>query len=432
MNIKDIYQLYTTSSGIEINSKKVKKGSLFIALKGKNFDGNKFSHEAISNGALLAIVDNKFFSCKKTVLVENSIDFLQKLATYHREKLNRIPIIAITGSNGKTTTKEILICILSKKYKKVHYTKDNLNNHIGIPLTILSMSIDTQISVIEIGASHEKEIENMCSIINPDYGYITNFGKAHLKGFKNMKGVIRGKLELYDFLKKKKKVVFVNGDDPIQLSNSIGMNRYIFSEKKEINPNINIKYLWKKSNLKSILYVDNITISSSLVGNYNLYNIASSIAIGNYFKIPFNDLKKAVEEYIPNNKRSQVVVKKNIKIIIDCYNANPTSMIKALTFFNDHIKGIKMVILGDMLELGVFSNYEHQKIVSFIEKSNIDVTFLIGNIFFHVNTSYRIKKFLNKKNFIEWTKKYIIPKTDYVLLKGSRELALENLVYFIS
>lgn len=234
MNIQNIYQLYSISTGIEINSKKVKKGSIFIALKGKNFDGNQFADEAISNGAILAIVDNKKYAfCKKIIFVYNTLYFLHELAMYHRYRLHHIPIIAITGSNGKTTTKELTAAILSKKYKKVHCTKSNFNNHIGIPLTILSMSMDTQISVIEIGANQEKEIKKMCYIINPDYGYITNFGKAHLEGFKSIEGIIRSKLELYDFLKKNNKVVFINGDDPIQLSNSMEMRRYIFSEKKK-------------------------------------------------------------------------------------------------------------------------------------------------------------------------------------------------------
>ncbi|WP_262887062.1 Mur ligase family protein [Blattabacterium cuenoti] len=208
MNIRNLYKFYSISSGIETNSKKIKKNSIFFALKGKNFDGNQFAHEAISNGAMMSIVDNPIYSFsryKNIFFVKNTLYFLQKLAKYHRLQIKNIPIIAITGSNGKTTTKELISAVLSKKYNFVHSTKDNLNNHIGIPLTILSMSKKTQISVIEIGANHEKEIKKMCSIINPDYGYITNFGKAHLEGFKNMKGVISGKLELYDFLKKKRK-----------------------------------------------------------------------------------------------------------------------------------------------------------------------------------------------------------------------------------
>ncbi|WP_341654021.1 UDP-N-acetylmuramoyl-tripeptide--D-alanyl-D-alanine ligase [Blattabacterium cuenoti] len=433
MKIQNIYQLYSISSGIEINSKKVKKGSIFIALKGKNFDGNQFADEAISNGAILAIVDYKRSVVSKTkiVSVENTLYFLHELAMYHRYKLHDIPIIVITGSNGKTTTKELTVAILSKKYKKVHYTKNNFNNHIGIPLTILSMPVDTQISVMEIGANHEKEIEKMCSIINPDYGYITNFGKAHLEGFKSIEGVIRSKLELYDFLKKNKKVVFINGDDSIQLSNSTEMNRYIFSGIKKEKSDINVQYLWNKNSIKSSLSIQNIEIVSSLIGDYNLYNIASAISIGTYFKVPLKKIKEAVEEYVPNNYRSQILTKNNVKIIVDCYNANPTSMIEALTFFNK-IQGKKIVILGDMLELGLFSHNEHEKIISFIKKSNIHIAFLIGNIFFNTQkTSYKIKKFMEKIFFVKWIKKYSIQKTDYILIKGSRKIALESIIDLI-
>ncbi|AGW85880.1 UDP-N-acetylmuramoyl-tripeptide--D-alanyl-D-alanine ligase [Blattabacterium sp. (Nauphoeta cinerea)] len=429
MNIQSIYQLYSISSGVEINSKKVKKGSIFVALKGKNFDGNQFAYEAISNGAILAVVDNKkYVRCKKIIFVYNTLYFLHQLAMYHRYRFHHIPIIAITGSNGKTTTKELTAAILSKKYNKVHSTKNNFNNHIGISLTILSMPIDTQISVMEIGANHEKEIEKMCSIIDPDYGYITNFGIAHLEGFKSIEGIIRSKLELYNFLKKKIKSC-LNGDDPIQLSNSKGMKRYIFSEKKTTD--INIEYLWTKNSIKSILSIKNKKIVSSLIGDYNLYNIASAITIGIYFKISLKKIKEAVEEYVPNNYRSQILIKKNTKIIVDCYNANPTSMMKALTFFNN-IQGNKIAILGDMLELGFFSNNEHDKIISFLEKSNINIIFLIGNIFFNTKkTSQRIKKFMNKKNFVEWIQKYSIQKMDYILIKGSRKIALESLIDLI-
>ncbi|WP_185860648.1 UDP-N-acetylmuramoyl-tripeptide--D-alanyl-D-alanine ligase [Blattabacterium cuenoti] len=430
-NLHKIYQLYSICSGIEINSKKVKIGSIFIAFKGKNFDGNQFADEAISNGAILAIVDNKKYALrKKIIVVDNTLHFLHELAMYHRYRLLHIPIIAITGSNGKTTTKELTTAILAKKYKNVHCTKNNFNNHIGIPLTILSMSIKTQISVIEIGANHEKEIEKMCSIINPDYGYITNFGKAHLEGFKNIEGIIRSKLELYDFLKKNKKMVFINGDDPIQLLNSMGMRRHIFSGKKK-KSDINVKYIWEKNSIKSILYIKNIKIISSLIGNYNLYNIASAITIGMYFKVPLKKIKEAMEEYIPKNYRSQILIKNNVKIIIDCYNANPTSMIEALSSFNER-QGTKIIILGDMLELGSFSNNEHEKIISFIKKSDINIAFLIGDIFFNTKSSYwKIRKFINKKNFVEWIKKHPIQKTDYILVKGSRKIALESLIGLI-
>ncbi|WP_185849726.1 UDP-N-acetylmuramoyl-tripeptide--D-alanyl-D-alanine ligase [Blattabacterium cuenoti] len=433
MKTQDLYRLYTISSGIEINSKKVKNGSIFFALKGNNFDGNQFAHEAISNGAMMAIVDNKKYSFphKNIFFVKNALSSLQKLALYHRLQLNRVPIIAITGSNGKTTTKELTTAILSKKYKVVHSTKKNFNNHIGIPLTLLSMPKNTQISVVEIGANQEKEIQKMCSIIHPNYGYITNFGKAHLEGFKNMKGVIRGKLELYNFLKKNKKKVFVNGDDPIQLIHSLGIDRYIFSERVNSEVDVPIKYFWNKTDLKSVLCIKNMQIVSSLVGPYNLYNIASAITIGNYFQVPLKKIKKAVEDYIPNNHRSQILERENVKIIVDCYNANPSSMIETLTFFNQ-IKGNKIAILGDMLELGSFSKNEHAKIISFLEESNINTIFLIGEIFSNTNrnSSNRIRNFYHKNIFIQWIKNNSL-KADYILIKGSRKNSLESLIHFI-
>ncbi|WP_185852711.1 UDP-N-acetylmuramoyl-tripeptide--D-alanyl-D-alanine ligase [Blattabacterium cuenoti] len=434
MKIQDLYRLYTISSGIEINSKKVKNGSIFFSLKGNNFDGNQFAHEAISNGAMIAIVDNIKYSFphKNIFFVKNALSSLQELALYHRLQLNRVPIIAITGSNGKTTTKELTTAILTKKYEVVHSTEKNFNNHIGIPLTLLSMPKNTQISVVEIGANQEKEIQKMCSIIHPNYGYITNFGKAHLEGFKNIKGVIRGKLELYNFLKKNKKKVFVNGDDPIQLIHSLGIDRYIFSERVNTDVDVPIKYFWNKTDLKSVLCIKDMQIISSLVGSYNLYNIASAITIGNYFKVPLKKIKKAVENYIPNNYRSQILEKENVKIIVDCYNANPSSMIETLTFFNK-IQGNKIAILGDMLELGSFSKKEHAKIISFLEKSNINEIFLIGEIFSNTNrnsSNNRIRIFSHKNIFIQWIKRNSI-KADYILIKGSRKNSLESLIHFI-
>ncbi|WP_185873247.1 UDP-N-acetylmuramoyl-tripeptide--D-alanyl-D-alanine ligase [Blattabacterium cuenoti] len=438
MKIKYVYKkYYNISTGIETNSKKVSKGSIFIALKGENFDGNKFVKEAINNGALLVIMDNNkyFFSCEKIFLVKDSLTFLQQLAVYHRYKNMHIPIIAITGSNGKTTTKELTKNVLLKKYKKVHYTKYNYNNHIGIPLTILSMPKDTDISIIEIGASHKKEIKNMCNIINPDYGYITNFGKAHMEGFGSVDGIIHGKLELYEFIKKTNKFVFVNGDDPIQLDNSKNIKRFIFSGKKNKNSDVILKYICNKKNIYSTLSINNVIIKSSLVGNYNSYNIAFSIIVGIYFKIKLKNIKNAIEEYVPNNYRSQILEKKNSKIIVDCYNANPTSMIKSLNFFKNNFIGNKMVILGDMLELGSFSEKEHENIILFLKNSNISIAYLIGDIFFNTKkiNSKKIKiiKFLKKKMFIKWIKVNPIKNIKYIFIKGSRKIGLEETIPFI-
>ncbi len=436
--IKNVYSIYTISSGIEIDSRKVKNGSIFFSLKGKRFNGNKFASEAISKGAILSIIDDKkyFFSCnKKMIFVHDSLLFLQKLAMYHRYKNKNIPIIVIAGSNGKTTTKELIKEILKKKYNKVHFTKENFNNHIGIPLTILSISRNTQISVIEIGANHKNEIKNMCNIVYPNYGYITNFGKAHLEGFLSEQGVITSKLELYNFLRKKNGLVFINGDDPIQNINSIYMKKFIFSSYKDQVSDIKFKYFFNsigKNLKKSFLLFNNIKIISPLIGDYNLYNIAASVTIGIYFKVSLIDIKNAVEKYIPNNYRSQIIKKKNKKIFLDCYNANPTSMIKSLNFFVNNINGKKIIILGDMLELGKYSIEEHEKIIFFLMGKNI-ISYLIGkNFFYSKNINHCIiKKFLIKKDFAKWIKKNPINNIDYILIKGSRKMKLEDIIPLI-
>ncbi|WP_185872701.1 UDP-N-acetylmuramoyl-tripeptide--D-alanyl-D-alanine ligase [Blattabacterium cuenoti] len=430
--IQNFYKLYySISSGIEINSKNVKTNSIFVAIKGKNFNGNQFAYEAIINGALISIVDDKkyAFNHKKIFFVENSLNFLHKLACFHRKQLKYIPIIAITGSNGKTTTKELVASILSKKYHIVHYTKSNFNNHIGIPLTILSIPKNANLSVIEIGANHEKEIEKMCSIINPDYGYITNFGKAHLEGFGNINGVIRSKLELYNFLRQNNKTVFVNGDDNIQLTNSLGISRYIFSEKKFFD--VNIKY--DCTTICNTIYVKNKQFFSKyLIGYHNVYNIASAITIGIYFNVSLKDIQKSIINFIPNNNRFQIIKKDKFIIYNDCYNANPSSMISVLNFFNT-IKGKKIAILGDMLELGKFSIIEHTNIINFLKKSTIDISFVIGKHFCNVTLNLNCKKIIrlyNTDEFIKWwyNNKYYI-NTDYIIIKGSRKNALENIIH---
>ncbi|WP_238785483.1 UDP-N-acetylmuramoyl-tripeptide--D-alanyl-D-alanine ligase [Blattabacterium cuenoti] len=419
------------SSGIEINSKNVKKNSIYVSIKGKNFNGNQFAYEAILNGALISIVDNKKYALnhKNIFFVKNALDFLHQLAHFHRQQLKYIPIIAITGSNGKTTTKELIASILSKKYDIVHYTKNNLNNHIGIPLTILSIPKNANISVIEIGANHEKEIEKMCSIIDPDYGYITNFGKAHLEGFRNINGVIRGKLELYNFLRQNNKTVFVNGDDKIQLTNSLGISRYIFSKKKVFD--VNIKYYG--NDIGNTIYVKNkIFFSKYLIGDHNLYNMASAITIGLYFHVSLKDIQQSIKDFIPNNNRSQIIKKNKLIIYNDCYNANPSSMISVLNFFNK-IKGKKIAILGDMFELGKFSIIEHENIINFLKKSKIEISCLIGQHFYNIKSNINCKKiirFYNKDYFIKWwyMNKYYI-QTDYIIIKGSRKNALENIIH---
>ena len=293
--------------------------------------------------------------------MQKHLVLLQKLATYHRQELN-IPIIALTGSNGKTTTKEIINAVLSKKFKTTA-TQGNLNNHIGVPLTLLSMTKETQIGVVEMGANHTKEIEALCEIAQPNFGYITNFGKAHIEGFGSIQGVIEGKSELYKYITKEKGTLFFNADDPIQ-TKLLG------------NYTAKIGFSQEKKNFYTLKQIDTTpyvalqaaqtNITSNLIGAYNFTNISAGVLIGDFFDIPLNDIKQAIEEYLPTNNRSQLITKGNTQIILDAYNANPTSMMAALQHFNTMRGDSKMVFLGDMFELGETAQQEHQDIVDYL------------------------------------------------------------------
>ena len=318
--------------------------SLFIALKGERYDANTFAKEALEKGATYVIIDNPDYCInEKTILVEDSLKTLQELAKFHRSYL-KLPIIALTGSNGKTTTKELIQVVLSKKYT-TKATVGNLNNHIGVPLTLLTFSKETQIGIVEMGANHQKEIEFLCAIAQPDYGYITNFGKAHLEGFGGVEGVIKGKSEMYQYLINSTKEVFVNLDDTIQEEKTRRLTRYTFSQKNHTasvfihaitaNPFVTIQALGNE-------------IKSHLIGLYNANNINAAITIGNHFGVSIQHIKEAIESYIPDNNRSQMIVKGTNEIILDAYNANPSSMAVALENFIQLDKSNKVIIIGDM------------------------------------------------------------------------------------
>ena len=324
MKIEQLYKLFKQNYFVDTDTRKIRNGSLFFALKGANFNGNKFAKDALNKGASFAIIDEEIYNTEpNTILVKNVLTTLQKLANYHRRQLN-IPIISLTGSNGKTTTKELINAVLSKKYNTTA-TIGNLNNHIGVPLTLLSMLPKTEIGIVEMGANHLKEIELLCQIAAPDFGYITNFGKAHLEGFGSIEGIIKAKSELYDFLRTSGGKVFVNTDDSKQVQQSYGMDTITFNDET-------IKFIEAKPFV--LVQFKNTLIKSQLIGKYNYYNIAAAIAIGNYFGIEVNDIKIAIENYVPLNNRSQIIQKGTTKIILDAYNANPSSMQAALENFN--------------------------------------------------------------------------------------------------
>ncbi|MFV9550039.1 UDP-N-acetylmuramoyl-tripeptide--D-alanyl-D-alanine ligase [Algibacter sp. PT7-4] len=424
MLIEDLHTLFLECNTVCTDTRKIKKGDLFFALKGDNFNGNTYAENALKSGAKYAIVDEiEFNTNNNTILVHNVLKTLQELASYHRSYLN-IPIIALTGSNGKTTTKELINAVLAKKFKTTA-TIGNLNNHIGVPLTLLSMTNKTQIGIVEMGANHQKEIDFLCKIAKPDYGYITNFGKAHLEGFGSIGGVIKGKSEMYSYLIKNNKHIFVNTNDPIQVEKTTKANTYTFGSNLNTN-NVTIKFV-SATPFVNCTYKNN-EIKSLLIGDYNFNNIAAAITIGSYFKVNDTAIKQAIENYTPTNNRSQIIKKGNAKIILDAYNANPTSMQAALLNFEKQT-GYKTAILGDMFELGKEALIEHQNIANLASSLKINQVILIGENFNELKLNdEKIKKFNSFEAFKNNYNTTLINKKSSILIKGSRGMALERVL----
>ena len=427
MNIQKIHELFLLNNSVSIDTRNIKSNDIFFAINGPNFNGNKFALEAIKKGCSYVVSDELEVSklSNKIVYVEDSVKALQELANYHRRTLNA-KIIAITGSNGKTTSKEILLNVLKSKYNTIA-TKGNLNNHLGVPLTLLSMNKDTEIGIIEMGANHLKEIEALCKIAEPDYGYITNFGNAHLEGFKTIEGVIKGKSELYEYLKSNSKLIFYNSQNNTQ-SNVIG--EYTNSFSYGINANDDCQLTKVKSSDNIQVSYKNKTISSKIYGDYNFDNICIAIAIGDFYNIDFEDIKKGVENYLPDNNRSQITTKESNTIILDAYNANPTSMDLAIKSFEKLKHTNKVIIAGDMFELGEESNKYHQQIVNYLEStSNIEI-FIVGVNFSKTNHSNKIKSLVTTYELITDLMKLKI-KNSSILIKGSRGMELEKVIKYI-
>ncbi|WP_291867138.1 UDP-N-acetylmuramoyl-tripeptide--D-alanyl-D-alanine ligase [Maribacter sp.] len=422
MTIEELHSLFLRFPIISTDTRKIDSNSIFFALKGENFNGNTYAKEALSKGACLSIVDEELHSPNENIiLVKNVLITLQKLANFHR-KYCKAKIISITGSNGKTTTKELINAVISKQYKTIA-TKGNLNNHIGVPLTLLSIKEDTEIAVVEMGANHKEEIAFLCSIAEPDYGYITNFGKAHLEGFGSLEGVIQGKSELYEYLTANKKHLFLNADDPIQKSK---LDNYIqkFGFSQEQKEYYNIELL--SANPFVSIKVEDTIIESQLIGKYNFTNCCAAIVMGKYFSIPLSLIKEAIESYIPENNRSQIIEKQGNKIILDAYNANPTSMKAALESFSSLKEDTKILFLGDMFELGNTANEEHQSIADLAKKLQFNSVFLIGENFYKTETT--LNKFNSFNSLKAYLKEYSLPNNSSLLIKGSRGMALERIL----
>jgi len=422
LKIEQLHSLFLTCNTVCTDTRRIKNNDLFFALKGENFNGNSYAEQALKLGASYVVIDEIAFNTSpKTILVNNVLETLQELAAFHRIFL-KTPIVALTGSNGKTTTKELINAVLSQKYNTTA-TVGNLNNHIGVPLTLLSMTKNTEIGIIEMGANHQKEIEFLCNIAKPDYGYITNFGKAHLEGFGSVEGVIIGKSEMYDFLKANDKTIFVNENDAIQKEKTLNAKRFIFGDHSDCN----VQIYFKDAQPFVACNYNNLTIESQLIGDYNFNNIAAAIAIGNYFKVEDEAIKKAIETYIPANNRSQIIEKNSNKIIMDAYNANPTSMTAALLNFEKQ-KGTKIAFIGDMFELGTDAETEHQNIADLAISLNIDAFYFIGENFF--KTKIESKKTSQYKSFADFKETFDASeiKNATLLIKGSRGMALERLL----
>ncbi|MCC9063056.1 UDP-N-acetylmuramoyl-tripeptide--D-alanyl-D-alanine ligase [Flavobacterium piscisymbiosum] len=426
MNIQDIHNLFLQCKSVSIDTRKIEKDSMFFAIKGENFDANTFAAKALELGALFVVVDNASYVIdQRTILVENSLETLQELAKFHRAYL-KLPIIALTGSNGKTTTKELINVVIAKKYK-TKATVGNLNNHIGVPLTLLSFAKETEIGIVEMGANHKKEIEFLCEIAQPDYGYITNFGKAHLEGFGGVQGVIEGKSEMYQYLAKNDKLVFVNLEDPIQIEKSAGIKSFTFGN----NAAADLKIKSIKANPFVVIDYDNFSVESHLIGLYNANNINAAVAIGNYFKVEDQDIKQAIETYIPENNRSQLLRIGSNQIILDAYNANPSSMAVAITNFLQLENQNKVMILGDMFELGDESQQEHKLLVDSLLDQDKFICYLIGKSFYENKVAKdNIQFFETFDDFVEHLKTMHFDENT-ILVKGSRGMALERTLEYI-
>ena len=424
------FEIFYSTTGVCTDTRNIQKDSLFICLKGANFNGNEFAQKALNAGAKYVVIDELLVEDNPAFIkVEDSLIYLQQLANYHRNKFD-IPVIGITGSNGKTTTKELIAAVLSEKYN-VLFTTGNLNNHIGVPLTLLRLSDQHEIAIIEMGANKFKDIEELCAIAEPTHGIITNIGSAHLEGFGNFEGVLKTKLELYQSVESKQGILFYNADDAI-LENNIPKNiqkvpysalqdAFIQGTLLEMTPFVKMK--WNSGDYESS------EIQSQLIGKYNFYNFLAAIAFGVYFKVDNELISSALAHYTPTNNRSQLQKTEKNTLILDAYNANPTSMSSALESFSLINHPSKMVILGDMFELGKDSILEHQKIVKLIEKLNIKAI-CVGKNFQEVSstqTKSNITSFETKDLASAFIKKNPI-KNQLILLKGSRGIGLESII----
>lgn len=424
--IPEIFLPFYKSTGLSTDTRQIDKNNLFVCIKGENFDGNTFAENALHNGASHVIVDNeKYYTDQDNMtLVEDSVKYLQELANFHRNQYS-IPVIGITGSNGKTTSKELIHAVLAKKYN-VLATKGNLNNHLGVPFTILRLTDAHEIAIIEMGANKFGDIKELCEIAEPDYGIITNIGMAHLEGFKSFEGVLKTKLELYNYIHKRNGTIFINAEDETLCKNIPANTDYrtygietgeVMGKLERLTPFVEMRWMYED-------YLSPV-IETHLVGKYNFMNFLAAIRIGLEFGVDYKDINDAIEYYKPTNNRSQVKKTPQNTLILDCYNANPTSMSSALSSFSEIEHGDKLFILGDMKELGQEAVSEHNKIIDQIESLGLK-GFVVGDEFSKCSSDNILAKFSTNeeaKSYFEMHR----PEHKLILLKGSRSIGLEAL-----
>lgn len=424
MSIIDLYDLFIHNPQITTDSRNCPKGSIFFALKGDKFDGNQYAGKALASGCVYAVIDNPdYYIGERTILVDNVLKTLQQLAHHHRKVLG-LPIIGITGTNGKTTTKELLAAVLSTKFNLL-YTEGNFNNHIGVPLTLLRLTHDHEMAVIEMGASHPGDIKELVDIVHPNYGIITNVGRAHLEGFGSFEGVIRTKGELYDYIRRSKGKIFIKKENEYLQSIAKGIEQITygngddaFASGQVVSCDPFLVFNWKQQGKLH-------TVETHMIGSYNLDNVLAAVAVGRFFKIPAERISRAIAAYEPTNNRSQFKKTENNELIIDAYNANPSSMKVALDNFITMPVQPKAIILGDMRELGPTSDELHAEVVEQIKKGQFDKVFLCGEHFSKVGKEF--SPFATTEAMTEELRRQPL-KGYHILIKGSHSMGLEKLV----
>ena len=427
MEIAELYKCFMECGKVTTDSRNCPEGSMFIALKGETFNGNAFAAQALKQGCRYAVIDESEYAGEGTILVDNCLQALQQLANYHRRQL-KTPVIGITGTNGKTTTKELISTVLSRKFNTL-YTEGNFNNHIGVPLTLLRLTKEHEMAVVEMGANHPGEIKTLVHIVEPDYGIITNVGKAHLQGFGSFEGVIRTKGELYDFLRAKGgATIFIQNENPylngiaegltcVRYGQTAGL--YVSGELISCSPFLSFR--WTAEGVSH-------EVNTHLIGSYNLDNMLAAAAIGRYFGVSDDDISSALVSYLPHNNRSQLKETADNKLIVDAYNANPTSMMAALKNFRQVEAPHKMVILGDMKELGEASREEHQKVVDYLKECGFDRVVLVGPEFAAATHSYQTFQHVDE---VLADIRMHKPQGYYILIKGSNSMKLSQLPEYL-